>query len=112
MLSPRQLCQIFIPASFALVGMLFYLLSDQYVLGFEFDPSVEESLIVTNLSDSYALQGLHYGDEVVSIITDKEELTLSSALFPLSLSERRKSFHSVEDYYSQQDTIRNVLSRW
>ena len=111
MLSPRQLSQIFIPAGFALVGMLLYLLSEQYVLGFEFDTSVEDSLLVTNLTESFVFQGLSDGDEVVSIITAERRLDISSALIPTSLTDRRKAFSSVEDYYLKQNAIRNVLSQ-
>lgn len=110
MLSPRQLCQILIPVGFALAVFLFYLLTKQYVLGFEFDGSFHKSLLVTKVSTGQSYEMLSVNDEVVAIVTPEREFSLSGSLFPLSRTERRETFPSAEDYYSNQDAISNVLS--
>ena len=111
MFSPRQLCQLFIPAGFALVGLLFYLLTKQYVLGFKYDPLIHESLLVTEVLNSQASVGLRPDDEVVAIVSPNKELSVASRLFPISLRERRERFDSVENYYLQLDTIQTQLSQ-
>lgn len=111
MLSPRQLCQIFIPIGLLLIGALFYMLSLQPVLGFEFDPAQEQHLIVTKATIQLEKQGIKAGDHVVAIVTTNETISLSKRQFPLSLTARKRNFTDIDDYYLQQGRINAALSQ-
>lgn len=109
MLSPRQLCQIFIPVGTILIVSLLYLLSLQPVLGFQFDHHNNDQIVVASVSDLLANRGLQEGDRVIALVSKERVISINGRQFPLSLAERKAFYSTIEDYYLQQHQLHQLL---